>query len=134
MKLNPLLNDYYEWLETAWSNFERACRGFRSQDCAQCVFYAHETIEAAFKAFLLKKGIKPLRTHDIAYLYEHVINLGLELTISKDIFRELTKHYYATGYPDARRRLGISPEYYDRDIAMRFLELAFKVLQKVEGY
>ncbi|RLE88807.1 MAG: hypothetical protein DRJ49_04455 [Thermoprotei archaeon] len=93
MKLNPLINDYYEWLETAWSNFERACRGFRSQDYAQYVLYAHQTIEATLKVFYLKKGIKPLGTHDIAYLYELVINLDLGLSISKEEFHKVVTKF-----------------------------------------
>ncbi|MHA1582160.1 MAG: hypothetical protein ACTSYM_06690 [Candidatus Baldrarchaeia archaeon] len=41
-------------------------------------------------------------------------------------------HYFATRYPDARRRLKIPKEYYTRKVALKFLNLAYKILTSVE--
>ncbi len=107
----PFINDYYDLLETTWSNFERACRGFRHQDYAQCIFHAHQTIEADFKAFLVKHGLKLLKTHDLVLIYEYARKYNFKLTLNKDELRELTKHYYATRYLNVRKRFKIDQKF-----------------------
>lgn len=55
---DPFSSVSNEWLEDAWNNFERACRGIRAEDYMQAVFYSHQTIEAALKAYLVSRAIK----------------------------------------------------------------------------
>ncbi|MHA1834408.1 MAG: HEPN domain-containing protein [Candidatus Baldrarchaeia archaeon] len=121
-----------EWLETAWSNFERACRAIKFEDYAQVVFYAHQTVETAIKAYLTSKGYKVLHTHDLKVLVEEAIKLSLKIDIKSRDLEELSMHYFATRYPDARRRLKIPKEYYTRKVALKFLNLAYKILTLVE--
>jgi len=76
-----------EWLETAWSNFERACRAIKSEDYTQVVFYAHQTVETAIKAYLTSKGYKVLHTHDLKVLVEEAIKLSLKIDIKVGILK-----------------------------------------------
>ena len=121
-----------EWLETAWSNFERACRAIKSEDYAQTVFYSHQTVETAVKAYLTSKGYKVLHTHDLKILVEEASKISLKIDVESKDLEELSMHYFATRYPDARKRLKIPKEYYTRKVALKFLDLAYKILILVE--
>lgn len=121
-----------EWLETAWSNFERACRALRAEDYIQAVFYSQQTVETALKAYLTSKGYKLLRTHDLKVLVEEAKKLSLRVNVKDRDLEELSVHYFTTRYPDARKRFKISEDYYTRKLALRFLDTAYKILISVE--
>ena len=91
------------------------------------VFHMHQALEFLLKALLVKQGHTPMKTHN---LYILVRNLELDPS-EKQFLRELTIHYYASRYPDARRRYGISREYYSDKKVRELLEKTKKLFNKL---
>ncbi|RLE57302.1 MAG: DNA-binding protein [Thermoprotei archaeon] len=116
-----------DWIESSRSELKRAEERYYVGDYAYACFHAEQAIQHILKAYLLRHG-NFLRIHDLCLLYSRARAYGLELTVSDEELRELTIHYYASRYPDARKRYGIE---YTETVAKKAIELARKVVSEV---
>ena len=81
---------------------------------------------------MLTKGIF-MPIHDLGRLAEEADRFLRELEGLKDALKELTIHYYASRYPNAARRLGVT---YDRGVAeacLRTMRELWSVLRPLPG-
>ncbi len=99
-----------EYVESAYSHLDAADILLTRGLYKLAVFHLHQALEFLLKALLIKRGYKPTKTHAL-----HLLARGYQLTPEElNFLRELTIHYYASRYPDARQRYGISEEYYNK--------------------
>ncbi len=107
------MQGYDQYTELAYSHLNAAEVLLREGLYELSVFHLHQALELLIKAILIKRGYKPLKTHALHLLAK---SLSIELTQRElDFLRELTLHYYASRYPDARARYGISRDYYNKE-------------------
>ncbi len=116
-----------DWIESSYSELKRAEERYSTGDYAYACFHAEQAIQHILKAYLLRHG-NFLRTHDLCLLYSRARSYGLKLTVSNDELREMTVHYYASRYPDARKRYRIK---YTEPVARKAIELARRIVSEV---
>ena len=99
----------------------------RSGDYEYACFHAEQAVQHILRAYLLKHG-SFVRSHDLVLLYHRARTYGLTLSISEHELRELTVHYYASRYPDARKRYNVT---YNEHVARGVIEVARRVVSEV---
>ncbi len=112
------------WLELAQRNLERAERAMSFPDYPEAVFWCHQAVEFALKAYVLFRGKLPMRTHNLSKLMRQA---GLEDVLPKHEIAELSPYYSISRYPDVFEGV---PEV-EEETAKRFYELARRVLAEV---
>jgi len=120
---------YVEWLESAISELRRAEERMSSGDHAYACFHAEQAAQFALKALLLRHGAF-MRTHDLVLLYSRARAYGLEADVDERDLRELMIHYFASRYPDARRRYQIV---YNEHLARRMIDIARRIVEEVRA-
>ncbi len=116
-----------EWIESSLSELERAIRCLKLGDYPYACFHAHQAAEHALKAFLLSYG-NFLKSHDLQKLIERAKKYNLVIKVSRKDIERLTIHYYASRYPNARRRYGVS---YTEEEAKKSIEIASSIVREV---
>lgn len=123
------VNDASEWFKEAEEELGRAQKPHSFKDYKGAIFHLHQCVDKAMKGFLLKKGRILLRTHDLQLLSSEIERYGVNLDeVSSDIL-ELSKHYSASRYPNARLRLGLSNEYYTGSLSSHLMRTTLKILR-----
>ena len=120
-----------EWFKEAQEELERARKLRSFKDYKGAAFHLHQCVEKAMKAFLLKNGRILLRTHDLQFLASEVEKYGVNLNDVFNDLLELSKHYSAARYPNARHRLGLSDEYYTERLVSRLIETSLRILERL---
>jgi len=134
IKALPGLNtdEWREWVEFADRDKEEAEAAFSRRSWAEVCFHAQQACEKLLKAFLLTKGIF-IPVHDLGMLAEEADRFLGELGGLKDTLKELTIHYYASRYPNAARRLGVT---YSKEVAeacLRTVRELWSILRPLLG-
>lgn len=118
-----------EYLADAERESRRATRSLEDGDYEYACFHSQQCAEMALKAFLVKHG-NYLCVHSLSALYERARSkFGLELSVRPEDLEELSLHYTAARYRNARLRAGIA---YDKRVAERCLSLGKMVLESVK--
>jgi len=91
-----------EWLEKAEKDYATARRELAAQETpnydAVC-FHAQQCIEKLMKALLIRQGVVPGKTHDLAYLNQLLTPICPEWSCSLEDLRFLTRAAVAFRYP-----------------------------------
>jgi len=120
---------FRKWLESAILELKRAHERFERKDYAYVCFHAEQAVQFALKALLKYYG-NFLKTHDIVKLLERCRVHGFNINVNIEDLRELTIHYLASRYPNARLRYSIK---YNERIAIKAIKLAEKVVESVRN-
>ena len=111
------------WMESAQRNLRRAEDAMKALDYAEAVFWCHQAVEFALKAFILWRGELPIKTHNLARLAEQA---GLRDVFPAHELSELSPYYSISRYPDVFEGI---PEV-EEETASRFYRLASHVLKE----
>jgi len=122
------MSGHWEWLKDAERELKRSRERLESGDWEYTCYHAQQCAELALKAYLVKFG-NFLREHSLVKLYERCRVYGLTLTATRREPVELSKHYSAARYRNARRRLRVV---YSREVAEACLKLAARILEEVK--
>ena len=133
--------NFQEWFNEGIEDYERTKRLVNMNDVKAAYFFLHQCIEKILKALLLKKGIF-IKTHNISILYDQALRQYPELSrMSSDevmLIKNLTIHYAASRYPNARIRAKLPEDIYSDkaeilkvlQVIERFINLCKEILHK----
>ena len=113
------------WMESAQQNLRRAEDAMRALDYAEAVFWCHQAVEFALKAFVLWGGGMPIKTHNLVRLAEQA---GLRDAFPAYELSELSPYYSISRYPDVFEGVPRVEE----ETASRFYRLASHVLKELK--
>jgi len=113
------------WVELAQRNLKRAEDAMGVPDYAEAVFWCHQAVEFALKAYVLWKGELPVKTHNLLKL---VRQAGLEDAFPRHELAELSPYYSISRYPDVFEGV---PEV-EEETARRFYDLASTVVEEIK--
>lgn len=90
------------WIEGAFTNFFRAVESSKQEDYPQSILLLQQSLEFAFKAVFLARGLIPQRTHDPGKLLKEFLNEEeiKEFENALDLMSDLADHYLPTRYPE----------------------------------
>ena len=102
-----------------------------AQFTGEVAFLCQQAIEKYFKAFLTKRKISFMKTHDLLNLYSLVKN-SKDLNLDEDIMKDLKNLYIESRYPTdiAFLESGVLPTVED---AKEYLDFARKVAEIVKA-
>jgi len=113
------------WMQSAQRNLRRAEDAMRASDYAEAVFWCHQAVEFALRAFVLWRGGMPIKTHNLVRLAEQA-GLGDAFPIYE--LSELSPYYSISRYPDVFEGV---PRV-EKETADRFYRLASRVLGELK--
>jgi HEPN domain-containing protein len=88
-----------DWLEIAADDFERVSRRLAEGDVADAAVHLQQALEKYLKAFLLSKGWKLERIHDLRVLLEKAAGYEPDLKQFRRLCAEVTAYYFQERYP-----------------------------------
>ena len=113
------------WIELAQRNLRRAERAMEDGDFPEAVFWCHQAVEFALKAYIIWKGSLPRRTHNLIRLARQA---EVEDAFPRHELAELSPYYAISRYPDVFEGV---PEV-EEETAERFLRLARRVVEELK--
>ena len=88
-----------EWFERGRKDLEVTKILVKEEYLDIALFHMHQAVEKYLKGFLISKGWKLKRVHDLEMLITETINFGADLQSYLDFGRRLTSFYYEERYP-----------------------------------
>ncbi len=88
-----------DWLALAEKDLARVKRSLRDKDPELAGFCLQQAIEKFLKAFLLSKGWKLRRIHDLEALLDDAIAYDPSLDQFRNICQKITNYYVVERYP-----------------------------------
>lgn len=88
-----------DWLQIAAEDFQRVPRRLAEGDVADAAFHLQQALEKYLKAFLLSKGWKLERIHDLRALLEEAARHEPSLKRFRRLCAEITAYYIQERYP-----------------------------------
>lgn len=88
-----------DWLRIAAEDFRRVPRRLEEDDIADAAFHLQQALEKYLKAFLLSKGWKLERIHDLRALLEEAATHEPRLKKFRRLCAEVTAYYIQERYP-----------------------------------
>lgn len=92
-----------DWLTLAEKDLARVKRSLRDRDPELAAFCLQQAVEKFLKAFLLSKGWKLRRIHDLEALLDDAMAYDPSLDQFRDLCRKITNYYIVERYPLAVR-------------------------------
>ena len=118
---------YCEWLGQARQDLEAARILYENRGpCNLAAFHAQQTVEKAYKAFILYCKGRLQEGHSLAYLNKLCSKLDKEFASFRPESIKLNRYYTKTRYPSD------FPLQVSEQQAEKFINIADKILQKVE--
>ncbi len=125
-----LLGDNWkDWIEYADDDRAEAFLALKRGSWRDACFHAQQACEKLLKAFLIKQGVF-IPVHDPKTLAQEASRYLAGLTLLLNRLDTLTKHYYASRYPDAARRLGVV---YNRETAEECVKVMEELWRMLRG-
>jgi HEPN domain-containing protein len=115
-----------EWFERGKKDLEVTKILVKEEYLDITLFHMHQAVEKYLKGFLISKGWKLKRVHDLEMLITETINLGAELQSYLDFGRRLTSFYYEERYPTGP----VSP--HPKEEVEGMLETAVRIITRIE--
>lgn len=109
-----------EWFEEAQRDLKEAEDRFKSGVYTEACFHSHQAAEKLIKAFFYSKG-EVATGHDLEKLLGGLKSY-LKVDDLMDAAKKLNPHYFATRYPHARRKYGLTISDYIRELASACLD------------
>jgi HEPN domain-containing protein len=88
-----------DWLRIAEADWRRARRMMEDNDAAAAGFFLQQSVEKFLKAFLLSKGWRLVRTHDLEALLNDALPHFDALEEFRDECIKISGYYMAERYP-----------------------------------
>ena len=88
-----------DWLRIAERDLERVEQLLGIQDPEAAGFYLQQAVEKLFKAFLLSRGWKLQRTHDLEALLNAALNYDASLESFREVCQKIAAFYFVERYP-----------------------------------
>jgi HEPN domain-containing protein len=92
-----------EWLRIAGKDLERVSRSLRDGDPELTGFCLQQAVEKYLKAFLLSRGWKLQRTHNLEVLLDAATASAPDLEDFRAVCQVITLYYMAERYPSSLR-------------------------------
>jgi len=91
--------DLEDWLKIARKDWERANRNLKDEDPEAAGFFLQQSVEKYLKAFLLQRGWKLKKIHELDALLDEAIKYDPALKIFYKFCESITGYYFADRYP-----------------------------------
>jgi len=115
----PVRQEVDAWLASAERDLSTARYLFKGKKFEPAAFFCQQSVEKAFKAIVIERNRKLVKTHDLVFLARSV-----HLPPDKEqVCKELTMAYIATRYPD------VPVIIQKKERARQFLKFAKEVLE-----
>lgn len=88
-----------DWFAIATEDLRRVSRRLEEGDVADAAFHLQQTLEKYLKGFLLARGWKLERTHDLRALLEEAARYEPTLRRFRRLCAEVTAYYIQGNYP-----------------------------------
>lgn len=88
-----------EWKTIARKDWKRMDILLANDDAEGAAFFLQQSVEKLLKAFLLSKGWKLKRTHELDALLDYAIDFDSELEKFRDLCEKVTGYYFTERYP-----------------------------------
>jgi HEPN domain-containing protein len=123
----PLKESRYpkDWLALAEKDLVRVRRSLRDRDPELAAFCLQQAVEKFLKAFLLSKGWKLRRIHDLEALLDDAMVHDPSLDQFRDACQKITNYYVVERYP-----LAVETEFTEEEIRAS-LEAAGRLIEKI---
>lgn len=124
-----------QWLRRARSNFVRARAGKFAEEVLyeDLCFDLQQTVEKAFKALCIARGIIFPRTHDLGYLLELIEKETVSIPSEISEVKILTEYAVAARYPGAYESVSEEEYHSAVSLAKRAFDWVEEVLEQDEG-
>ena len=99
--MTEIQNSLYpdEWKKTARKDWHRVSVLLNDNDPEGAAFFLQQTLEKYFKAFLLERGWKLRKIHDLDTLLDEAVQFDAGLEKFRELCERGTGYYYAERYP-----------------------------------
>lgn len=87
------------WLRIAQKDLRRVERALRDRDAEVAGFFLQQAVEKFLKAFLLARGWKLRRIHDLEALLDDAVVYDAALEQFRGVCQRITKYYMLGRYP-----------------------------------
>ncbi len=114
-----------DWLALAEKDLVRVRRSLRDRDPELAAFCLQQAVEKFLKAFLLSKGWKLRRIHDLEALLDDAMVHDPSLDQFRDACQKITNYYVVERYP-----LAVETEFTEEEIRAS-LEAAGRLIEKI---
>ena len=115
-----------EWFERGRKDLEVAKILVKEEYLDIALFHIHQAVEKYLKGFLISKGWKLKRVHDLEMLITEAVSYGAGLQSYLDFGRKLTAFYYEERYPPGP----VSP--HPKEELEEMLETAVKIITRIK--
>ena len=88
-----------DWLALAEKDLQRVTRSLRDQDAELAAFCLQQAVEKFLKAYLLSKGWKLRRIHDLEALLDDAMVYDPSLDQFRNTCQKITNYYVVERYP-----------------------------------
>jgi len=88
-----------DWLKKAEKDFKRVEKRIEEGDLSDGAFHLQQALEKYLKAYLLSKGWKLKKIHDLRVLLEEAAIFTSELSEFNSLCSEVTAYYMLDRYP-----------------------------------
>lgn len=116
-----------DWVRIAEKDLERVGRGLRDGDTQLAGVYLQQAVEKFLKAYLLARGWKLQRIHDLGRLVDEARAFDPELARFREVCQEITDYYLLERYP-----LPLESELTDQEVRAS-LEQVRGLIERIRG-
>ena len=88
-----------DWIKIARKDLERSKRNLQFNDINAAGFYLQQCIEKYLKAFLIERGWKLKKIHQLDALLDEAMKFLPELSVFKEFCARVSSYYLADRYP-----------------------------------
>ena len=97
-----------DWLEIAEEDLDRARRAMRDEDPNFTGYMVQQTTEKLLKAFLLSKGWRLQRIHNLEELLKEAVARAPEMEEFTEFCKQASRYYFVTRYPSRRSAVPVT--------------------------
>jgi len=88
-----------DWIKKAGEDLKRVERRINEGDLTDAAFHLQQAIEKYLKGYLLSRGWKLIRVHDLEFLLDEALKHNPDLENFREVCQEATGYYLADRYP-----------------------------------
>lgn len=88
-----------DWFKKAQKDLKRAKNNLKKRDYEDAAFHLQQAVEKYLKGYLISRGWKLRRVHDLEYLLDEAIKFEPNLEAFRPLCQEITGYYSVERYP-----------------------------------
>lgn len=115
-----------EWIKIAQKDWNRAKRMFEDEDLDGAGFFLQQSLEKYLKAFLLQRGWKLKKMHNLDTLLDDAVKYDANLETFRNLCERVSGYYFLERYPSLSEE-GLIFKDIENDLeeAKKFIETLF---------